>query len=120
MILLVLIGGFFGAALRYVMNGWLGAYNHSFPISTLMINLIGSCLIGLSAAINLKQGTGIQVFSVIGVLGAFTTFSTFAIEALELMLNKEYRAFWMYSFFSLVGSSLCCMGSYLFIDYMIY
>ena len=118
MILLVLMGGFLGASLRYLMNDWLSTYNRSFPMATLIINLIGSCLIGLSAGIGLKQGSGIHVFSVIGILGAFTTFSTFALEALELMLNKKYREFWMYSCFSVVGSCLCCMACYLLIVHM--
>ena len=120
MILLILIGGFFGACLRYVINGWLSKYNQSFPLSTLVINLIGSSLIGLSAGIGIKQGSGIHMFTVIGALGAFTTFSTFAIEALELLLSKKHRTFWIYSCFSLVGSFLCCLVCYLLMKNMGY
>ena len=120
MILLVLMGGFLGASLRYLLSNWLSIFNRSFPMSTLIINLFGSCLIGLSAGLGIKQGTDVQMFWVIGILGAFTTFSTFSIEALELLLNKKYRAFWIYSIFSVVGSCLCCMVCYLLIIHMGY
>lgn len=112
MIILIVIGGFLGACLRYVMTGWLNKYNHSFPLATLVINLIGSCFIGISAGIGIERGSGMHMFTVIGSLGAFTTFSTFAIEALDLMLSREHRKLLLYVCFSLAGTSVCCMLCY--------
>ncbi len=111
-ILYIVIGGFLGACLRYAITSWLQKYNHSFPLATLVINLIGSCLIGISAGIGVEQGSGIHMFTVIGSLGAFTTFSTFAIEALDLMLCRQHRKLLVYVSLSLAGSSFCCMLSY--------
>ena len=115
MILLIIIGGFFGACLRYTLTGYLQKYNHSFPTATLTINLVGSSFIGFAAGLGIKQGSVLHMLIVIGILGAFTTFSTFTIEALELLQGKKYREFWVYCFLSLAGSSISCMFFYLLI-----
>ncbi len=94
------------------MSGWFSKYNRSFPVATLIVNLIGSSLIGVLAGLGIEKGTGLYMFTMIGAMGAFTTFSTFAIEALELMLSKDYRKLWTYICFSLAGSIFCCMVWY--------
>lgn len=111
-LLLIIIGGFIGACLRYILTGCLHKYNRSFPTATLIINLVGSSFIGFAAGLDIKQGSGLHMLIVIGILGAFTTFSTFAIEALELLQGKKYKVFWIYCFLSLAGSSISCMFFY--------
>lgn len=98
------------------MSDWFSKYNRTFPVATLIINLLGSSLIGVLAGIDIEKGTGFHMFTVIGAMGAFTTFSTFAVEALELMVSKDYRLLWIYTCFTLVGSTICCMVWYYLIN----
>lgn len=93
--LLVAIGGFMGAIARFAINKWFNErYSSSFPIATLLINLIGAFLLGyiigrdLSVNWELLLGTGF--------MGAFTTFSTFKLEAIKLHMVKNWRAFALY------------------------
>lgn len=84
----VALGGAVGAWLRFWLGGWvLKQWPQSYPFGTMGINVTGSFLLGLLAAVTdygrehplLWQGLGI------GVLGAYTTFSTFGVEAVTLL-----------------------------------
>ncbi|MGB0936033.1 MAG: fluoride efflux transporter CrcB [Colwellia sp.] len=89
----VALGGALGASLRFyisqVVLSWLGK---GFPFATLMVNIVGSLLMGI-----LFQLIDLQILNVsvhktllgIGFLGAFTTFSTFSIDTL-LLLQQGY------------------------------
>jgi fluoride exporter len=85
---LVAVGGFFGAIARFSVSNWIKRkFPSSFPIATLLINLVGSFLLGYiigkgwDASWNLLFGTGF--------MGAFTTFSTFKLESITLYRNKQ-------------------------------
>ena len=86
----VALGGSCGAVARFLVSSglyhWLG---RGFPYGTLVVNVVGSFLIGLltealvlqRAAITLEYRAAILV----GFIGAFTTFSTFSLETLYLI-----------------------------------
>ena len=85
--LCVALGGAVGSVARYLVG--LIKINESlaFPVKTLAINVAGSFLIGLVAALALKKGSGgtnLVLFLKVGVCGGFTTFSTFALESANL------------------------------------
>lgn len=90
-VLAVGCGGFIGTVARYLLSMFINRYNTSgFPISTLIINIIGSLLIGLltQLLINLyPNNKRIQLFLTTGILGGFTTFSTFSLETINLYQN---------------------------------
>ena len=107
LILLVGIGGFFGAVMRYLVSGWVQDIfsNPSFPYGTLTVNVTGCLLIGLLAGLSENRnllGTETRALVLIGVLGGFTTFSAFSYESLELLRAGESMAA-----FSNVGLQVC-------------
>lgn len=68
----VMLGGFFGAMSRFLISKALSSINKGFPFPTLIINSIGSFLLGIVLANEISQ-TVYQLMG-IGFLGAFTTF----------------------------------------------
>lgn len=92
-LLAIAAGGAVGAIFRYgVSNGiyqWLG---RDFPWGTLVVNMLGSLLMGglyVLLVERLASSAEIRAFLLIGLLGAFTTFSTFSIETLLLVENGQ-------------------------------
>ena len=113
--LFVALGGSIGASLRFsfflLFKNFL-SLNYLF-ISTLMINIIGSFLIGyiifLLESKDFSQDF-IKYFIIIGILGSFTTFSTFSFEGVEMLIDKKFIQAFIYMFLSL---SLCLLFTYI-------
>ena len=90
--IIVGIGGFIGTVCRYLIGLLPVGSDTAFPIKTLLINVIGSFLIGLIAAFSAKNSEfnpQVVLMLRVGVCGGFTTFSTFAYESTELMKNGQ-------------------------------
>ena len=89
-ILLVMAGGSIGALSRYGVS-LLAAqlFGVKFPWGTLIVNLSGCFLIGLSFALADRgisiMNPSMRLFFVTGYLGALTTFSTFGLETMNSM-----------------------------------
>jgi CrcB protein len=96
-LLLIGAGGAVGAVLRYLLAGWVQtlalavAPNRVFPLGTLVVNVLGSLLLGFL----MPALTGVWLVReewrlglTVGVLGGFTTFSTFAYESLTLAQGR--------------------------------
>ena len=95
-IVLIGLGGFFGAIARYIVSGVVQNGIASFPVGTLFVNVLGSFL--LSLIMNLSEYQGLfsdetRIFLTIGFLGSFTTMSTFSYESFKLLENKEINLF---------------------------
>jgi CrcB protein len=94
-ILLVLIGGGIGALSRYAVTLLaVQIFGSKFPWGTLIVNLSGCFLIGLSFALA-DRGLNImnpsaRLFFVTGYLGGLTTFSTYALETVNSMRTAAY------------------------------
>ncbi len=86
------IGGFLGSVGRYLI-GKIPMKNPTlFPITTLLINIAGSFLIGCIMAIAAKNSNinpRLILFLKVGICGGFTTFSTFSLETSELINSGE-------------------------------
>ncbi len=82
------LGGFAGAILRYWISGLVYQYSRGdFPVGTLVVNLVGSFLLGLMMTISgrILVHPTLKIAATIGILGAFTTFSTFTYETMMLI-----------------------------------
>ncbi len=105
-LLLVALGGASGAVARYlVATGVHAWWKWSFPVGTLMVNLVGSALIGLVFVLIERQvihpdWRGVLM---VGFLGAFTTFSTFSLEVIHLL--EQGRSLVALGY---VLASVCC------------
>lgn len=94
-LLLVGVGGFIGAVLRYLVSGWLQR-DASFPFGTLGVNFLGSFALGFIMYASEYSGffdDRARLFFAVGVIGAFTTMSAFGYESLRLLENDEFLLF---------------------------
>lgn len=83
------VGGALGANARYSLGSWADTlWGTEFPVGTLLINVSGSCVLGMYLTLVTERFTehsAIRLFVATGFLGAYTTFSTFSVEALRLV-----------------------------------
>jgi len=89
-------GGALGSMARYACSslvaGWFG---ETFPLGTLIINVLGSFVIGLFAGLTGPDGRlmvsgDIRQFVMVGICGGYTTFSSFSYQTLTLAQDGEY------------------------------
>ena len=111
--LLVGLGGFIGAVMRYLI-GLLPLKNpDGFPLATFIVNVVGALAIGcialaVSKYANLDQR--LILFLKVGICGGFTTFSTFSLEAFGLLEKGRFIMGAVYITASLAG---CILGVWL-------
>jgi len=94
--LFVFAGGGLGAALRHFVNGAsLRLVGSDWPLGTLFINVTGSILMGVVAALfafKLSLPPALRLFIATGILGGYTTFSTFSLET-ALLVERGQSGF---------------------------
>jgi fluoride exporter len=95
MIAYITLGGILGTLARYFLQGWVQQRSGlaQFPVGTLVINLIGSFIIGLVirfATSSTLISPDLRAALTIGFCGAFTTMSTFSYESMTLLADGEY------------------------------
>jgi len=92
-VLYIAVGGAAGAVARYGLAGWVHErMGFGFPWGTLVVNVLGSLLIGL--ALRYLEGArftpDVRALVAIGILGAFTTFSTLSYETVAFLEDGEW------------------------------
>ena len=102
-LLLVGAGGALGCIARYAVSLLFANFAICSHWATLVVNVVGSFLIGL--AIPLLSG-GAHLIAVVGFCGGFTTFSTFSSQAVQLFQAGERLTAAVYVAASLVVSVL--------------
>lgn len=86
-LLVGLLGGV-GAIARFALDGTVEARLRSgFPYGTLVVNLVGSFVLGLLVGLALT-GNDYRLLGT-GLIGAFTTFSTWTLESHRLAEDGE-------------------------------
>ena len=87
----VAAGGALGSMARFWLTGAVAALTGPrFPYGTLLINILGSFVIGVVAGLTLtpeRMGMhpDLRIFLMVGICGGFTTFSAFSLQTLELL-----------------------------------
>lgn len=85
---MVLLGGAVGAPLRYLTDLFVQSRHDSvFPWGTFTVNVLGSLVLGVTAALVANMGSPPWVLALVGTgfCGALTTFSTFGFETIRLL-----------------------------------
>ena len=115
--LAIALGGAFGAVFRALMiNGVtraLPAQGLIFPWGTLLVNVLGSTLMGVVFVLVVERGALTETqraFVMVGLLGAFTTFSTFSMDAISLI---QQNALWQAGSYLLASVLICLLGTWL-------
>jgi fluoride exporter len=107
---LICCGGAVGTGARYLLGGlavrWFGP---ELPYGTLIINVLGSFLIGVVQHVGLSTlwfPDTLRVVLAVGVMGGFTTYSSFSYEAIKLIESGSWLAATTY----VVLTTLLCLG----------
>ncbi|MCA8951303.1 MAG: CrcB family protein [Planctomycetes bacterium] len=83
--------GALGAVSRFLLTELVRSLWGTFPLSTLVVNLLGCFLFGLGYELGHGRWSPIVQAAVLtGFLGAFTTFSTFAFDCRVLIQEQRW------------------------------
>ena len=88
-------GGALGSVGRYACSSLIAAwFGQTFPLGTLVINVLGSFVIGFFATLSGPDGRllvsgDVRQFVTIGLCGGYTTFSSFSYQTLTLVQDGE-------------------------------
>ena len=113
--LLVALFGAAGSVLRYSLYLITPRFFYlNFPVSTVMVNLLGSFFIGVCISLFDKSiiTENIRIYIAIGLLGGFTTFSTFSMDLFNLLNKSLYAEMISYLVLSVFGGLLLFFAGY--------
>src|SRR5271157_6418002 len=91
----VMLGSALGGVARYWLSGLASQHiGETFPIGTLIVNVVGSFVIGFFATLigpdgRVFVGTDGRQFVMTGVRGGYTTSSSFSLQTLSLARDGE-------------------------------
>ena len=109
--LLVGIGGAIGSVVRFWVSGLVATrFGQTFPLGTLVVNVTGSFVVGLFAALSEPEGrwlvnSSFRQFFMIGICGGYTTFSSFSLQTLALAQEGE----WFHAAMNSIASFALCL-----------
>ena len=107
------LGGALGSVARFWVNGLVSdKFGATFPWGTLVINVIGSFIIGVIGALAVPEGrmdSQTRIFAtqflMYGICGGYTTFSSFSFRTLQLLQERQ----WLYAGGNVILSVILCM-----------
>ena len=107
----IAIGSALGGVARFWCSGVAArTIGETFPWGTLIVNVVGSFIIGFFATLTGPDGrvfvsSTARQFVMIGFCGGYTTFSSFSIQTLNLVQDGE----WLRAGGNIVGSVVLCL-----------
>lgn len=108
----VAAGGAAGTLLRFVTGNWINAnWPQHFYLATLLVNLLGSLIIGfLYVQFLMRPDIPLSVRAglLVGVLGGLTTFSSFSLDSLRLLESGQLPVALGYLLLTVGGGLLAC------------
>jgi CrcB protein len=107
----IFVGGGLGSLARWGASGFIAnTIGETFPWGTLLVNVSGSFVIGLFAAVTGPEGrwlvsNSFRQFFILGICGGYTTFSSFSLQTLTLAQDGQ----WFKAGLNCVLSLLLCL-----------
>lgn len=107
----VAVGGALGSVARYGVYRLMPVPGPGFPVATLIVNVTGSFVMGLLAALLAHRGGQHWApFLLTGVLGGYTTFSAFSLDAMTLWERGQVAGTMLYILASVMLSLLAVVA----------
>lgn len=106
----IAVGSALGGMARYWCSVMAARYiSETFPWGTLIVNILGSFIIGFFATLTGPEGRFVagapaRLFVMVGICGGFTTFSSFSLQTLNLAQDGE----WLYVGLNIGSSLILC------------
>jgi len=112
-LLLVMLGGAVGSALRYGVSVALSLVPSSFPLATILVNIVGSFVLGfvvgtMGTPLELHPSTRLVIGT--GICGGFTTYSAFSVESVQLWQERAPLVMGTYILATIVACFLAAWG----------
>jgi len=98
----VALGSIVGAVARFLVSVlFVSQFGDGFPWGTLFVNVTGSFVIGIYAALTGPDGRLFvsarqRLFVMVGICGGYTTFSAFSLETLRLVQSGRVQTAFVY------------------------
>ena len=91
---LLAVGGGAGTLARYAVGVWMAPASQNLPWGTILINVVGSFVIGFFGTLTLSNGRfpvpeWARLLVMVGFCGGFTTFSSFSLQTLDLLRSGD-------------------------------
>ncbi len=116
----IAVGSALGGVARYWCSGAAARLiGETFPWGTLIVNILGSFIIGFFATLTGPDGrifasSTTRQFVMLGLCGGFTTFSSFSLQTLNLVNDGE----WLQAGGNIIASVVLCLVS-VWLGYML-
>jgi CrcB protein len=111
-LILVFVGGAIGSMCRFWLSGFVAErFGETFPYGTLIVNLVGSWIIGLAAGWVAHfndpfWASAAKQLLMVGICGGLTTFSSFSLQTWNLVLSGR----WGSAFTNVLVSTILCLA----------
>src|SRR5260370_39363841 len=106
--IIVFVSGAIGSMLRFWLSGFIAErFGETFPYGTLVVNLVGSLIIGVAAGwlghlSDSFLASSLRQFIMVGLCGGLTNFSSFSLQTWNLVLSGR----WGSAFTNIVVSTI--------------
>jgi CrcB protein len=110
----ITLGSALGGMARYLISGLVARrFGETFPLGTLVVNVVGSFVIGFAATFggdsaHALGGPTVRQFVMTGLCGGFTTFSSFSLQTLNLLREGQG---WAAAWNVLLSAGLCLLAT---------